>query len=118
MQETNVLSKRIWSQIPFQRHSLFAQGSERASRSGLVSWANTSGLAIRAEDSVCGKGYPRPKGDYVRGQGKRKKEGRKRDRGKMTWREGRGERKQKGGGLRKRKREIMRRHLYKEPTVC
>lgn len=60
----NVLSKQIRAQIHLQRYSLFAQGSERASRSGLVSWANTGGQPVPAGDSVCGKGYPRPKGDY------------------------------------------------------
>lgn len=34
MQETDVLSKQIWTQIHLQRYSLFAQGSERASRGG------------------------------------------------------------------------------------
>lgn len=42
--------------------------------------------------------------------------------GKMAWREGtkqggKGEREEKGGGLRKRKRETTRRRLYKETTV-
>lgn len=34
MQETNVLSKQIRAQIHLQRYLLFAQGSERPSRSG------------------------------------------------------------------------------------
>lgn len=64
MQETNVLSKQIRAQIHLQRYSLFAQGSERASRSGPVSWVNTAGGAGR--DRVCGKAAA-ARGDYVAG---------------------------------------------------
>lgn len=67
MQETNVLSKQIWSQIHLQRYSLFAQGSERASRSGPSLLGKHFGASNPGRGQVCGKGYPQPKGDYVGG---------------------------------------------------
>lgn len=64
MQETNVLSKQIRAQIHLQRYSLFAQGSERASRSGPSLLGKHSGASHPGEDSGCGTGDPQPKGDY------------------------------------------------------
>jgi hypothetical protein len=56
MQETNVLSKQIWAQIHLQRYSLFAQGSERASRSSPSLLGKHFGDEQSwVEDSVCGK---------------------------------------------------------------
>lgn len=56
MQETNVLSKQIRAQIRLQRCCLFAQGSERASRSRPSLLGKHFGdEESQAEDIVCGK---------------------------------------------------------------